>query len=159
MVNYKNTSFYNFLIIIILAELKAKAKAIEQEHKISKQIQQKSKERRKLNFKINTSNLPDTTAGTTDETKIAPYIEVLRKTHEMIGVKLQVTRINEKKQKIMEKKMKNPNFVKNELFKERRKNSLSRKIRLMRNRAIFPLPKSCMNYRIRNGFLKKNSIK
>lgn len=77
----------------------------------------------------------------------------------MIGVKLQVTRIKEKKQKIMEGKMKNPNFVKNELFKERRKNSLSRKIRLMRNRAVFPLPKSYMNYRIRNGFLKKNSIK
>lgn len=114
---------------------------------------------KKLNFEINASNLPETSAGTTDENKIAPYIEVLRRTHEKIGEELHENRIKDKMQKIMETKRKNPNFVKNEMFKERRKSSLSRKIRLMRNRAVFPQPKSYMNYKLRNGLLTKNSIK
>lgn len=112
-----------------------------------------------LNFKINAENLPNANAGTTDENIIAPYVEVLRRTHEMIGERLEMTRVRDKKEKIMEEKMKNPNFVKNKLFNERRKNSLSRKIRRMRNQAVFPQPKSYMNYKIRNGLLKKNTIK
>lgn len=131
--------------------------AIEEQYKASKKKEEQVKN---FNFQINTNNLPNTTqAGTTDENEIASFIKVLRKTHEKFGDRMVSTRVKEKKQKQLEEKLKNPNFVKNELFKEKMKKSLKRKIRLMRNQAIFPQPKSYMNYTKRKGLLKKNSIK
>lgn len=86
-------------------------------------------------------------------------MDALRITHKKIGEELQESRIKEKKLKIKEEKEKNPNFIKNQLFKDKKKNSLRLKIKKMRNEAIFPQPKSFMNYSKRKGFLKKNSIK
>lgn len=118
-----------------------------------------SKLHKEIKQQIHSESLPQTSSGVTDEKIIMPYMEVLRKTHEKIGTELEQARIKDKKEKKFAERMKNPNFVKNILYTEKKKNSLKRKIRRMRNEAAFPQPKSYMNYSNRKGLLKKNSIK
>lgn len=108
---------------------------------------------------VQNEELPEMSSGSRDEQKIFSYIGVLRKAHEEVGNALQGIRFKNKSEKKLQKKINNPNFLKNIMFKEKKKNSLKRKIRKMRNMAIFPQPKSYMNYSKRKGLLKKNSIK
>jgi uncharacterized protein (DUF342 family) len=110
-------------------------------------------------YKIDPESLPQTSSGITNEEEIKPYMQVLRKTHEELGHKLEATRFQEKKKKKLAEKEKNPNFIKNKLFNLRKKHSLKKKIRKMRNEGIFPQPKGNMNYKKKIGLLRKGSIK
>lgn len=87
-------------------------------------------------------------------------MSVLRKTNAEIGKTLLAERLKQKANEREKKRAQNPNVVKNMLVtgKRDRKQTVKYKIRQMRRDRIFPLPKSYMNYRNRNGLLKKNSI-
>lgn len=111
-----------------------------------------------VRFEVDSESLPQASSGVKDERKIQQYIDVLRKTHAKLGDELMISRIREKRMKRLLKKQKNPNFIKNDLYREKKKNSLRQKIREMRKEAIFPQQKSYMNYNHRVGLLKKNSI-
>jgi len=82
-------------------------------------------------------------------------MDVLRQTHQNIGKTLLKERLEKKK----DDKFKNVNYVKQQINLEKNAGSLKRKIKQMRRQRIFPQPKSYMNYRKRNGLIKKNSIK
>lgn len=151
-------------IFIFVEQLKAKAKAIQLEHKQQKEQQKdlkfkQMKQIKRVKYEVRPENLPNASSGVTNEAQIQPYMKVLRKTHEQIGEELQGTRREEKKIKKQSEKANNPNFIKNILFKEKKKDSLRQKIIKMRRKPIFPQPKSYMNYSKRIGLLKKNSIK
>lgn len=141
-------------MIIFLEEAKAKAEAIVaklKEEKKLKAIQSsiilKTKITKKLPKNIKTN--PNY------EKLVQPYVNVLRKTHKSIGNALFKERIQQKK----EKKLQNINYVKSTLQYLKNAHRLKRKVKKMRREGIFPQPKSFMNYRKRNGLLKKNSIK
>lgn len=92
-----------------------------------------------------------------NEEKISKYMQVLRKTNQEIGKALiEERRIDRKKEK-ESKKLKSVHAVRENLRISQ--NSLRMKIREMRKIRVYPLPKSFMNYKKRNGLLGKNTIK
>lgn len=93
-----------------------------------------------------------------DEEKISKYMHVLRKTNQQIGAAFIEQRKKDRKQEKEAKKTKNLHVVRENL-RTGMKNGLRIKIRQMRREKIFPLPKGFMNYKKRNGFLGKNTIK
>ena len=91
-----------------------------------------------------------------NEEKISKYMQVLRKTNQEIGKALIDQRRIDRKQEKEAKKSKNEHAVRENL--RTAKNCLRLKIRQMRQERAYPLPKSYMNYKKRNGFLGKNTI-
>jgi hypothetical protein len=128
----------------------SKAKAFESKYK------QDSQQKARKSIKRIHKNLPKIEDKLKpDEAAVSEIMDVLRQTQVNIGEQLYEERIKGKR----EKKFKNVNFLKNQIQRNKNKDSLKRRIKAMRKRAIFPQPKSYTNYRNRNGLLKKNSIK
>ncbi|KAG5674914.1 hypothetical protein PVAND_004859 [Polypedilum vanderplanki] len=127
-----------------------KAKAFETKCKQDKQHERYKSTKQKIH-----KELPKIEENKIDERVILEYMEVLRQTQKNIGEELYDKRVKDKR----EEKFKNINFLKDQIQRNKNKNSLKQKIKMMRKQAIFPQPKSYMNYRNRNGLLKKNSIK
>ncbi|CAG9797613.1 unnamed protein product [Chironomus riparius] len=127
--------------------LKERAKAFAENAKREKQ----EKQQKIVNIKID-KNLPSISKN---EAVISEYMDVLRQTHQTIGKTLLKERLEKKK----EDKFKNVNYVKQQFNLQKNTGSLKSKIKHMRRQRIFPQPKSFMNYRNRNGLIKKNSIK
>lgn len=109
---------------------------------------------------IKIADLPKISSGCTDEAAISRYIEVLRNTSKAIGDSLLQERCEKKAEEKRLKKAKNVNTVKHDLNEQKSeaKHGVRKKIQKMRQRKVFPQPKSYMNYRARNGLLGKNSI-
>lgn len=106
-------------------------------------------------------NLPELSQRQNNEEDINQYMKVLRKTNQEIGQSLLIERVEKKAEEREFKRLQNINIVKNNLnrAKNDKKNSIKKKIKEMRQNRIFPLPKSYMNYKKRNGLLGRNSIK
>lgn len=111
-----------------------------------------------INVPVN-SNLPKLQNNPAEE-DINTYMKILRKTNVEIGKSLLSERRKTKAEEKEVKKSKNVNVVKSQLLikKSEGRNNLRKKIKEMRQARTFPLPKSYMNYKKRNGILSKNSI-
>lgn len=111
-----------------------------------------------INVQVN-SNLPKLQNNPAEE-DINTYMKILRKTNVEIGKSLLSERRETKAEEKEVKKSKNVNVVKSQLLikKSEGRNNLRKKIKEMRQARTFPLPKSYMNYKKRNGILSKNSI-
>lgn len=143
----------DFITFQFLEELKAKALAFEAKNVAAKRKNQQQKQIKETIHK----NLPkiENTEKGVDENVISEYMSVLRETHEKIGQEMFKERLAEKK----ELKFKNQNYLTQLIHYRKNKNTLRRKIQIMRKEAVFPQPKSFMNYAKTKGILKKNSIK
>lgn len=97
-----------------------------------------------------------------NEEDVDKYMKVLRKTTAEIGKSLMGERLQKKAEEKELKKLQNINFVKNKLNakknENKNRNSVKKRIKEMRSKRLFPLPKSYMNYKNRNGLLGRNSI-
>lgn len=131
---------------------------------MSKHKQITQADRRKLkpkSVKVDVDSLPRISQGTTNEDDIDKFMQVLRKTSSRVGECMKAERSKTKADIKEAKKSTNINFVREKLRGSKRdgKVTVKQKIQKMRRDRIFPLPKSYTNYKKRNGFLSKNSIK